>query len=301
METEGYTLARYTWESPEPPTAVLLIIHGMAEHCERYDHFATHLNDHNIIVYAHDHRGHGRSVPSDSELGHLGKGGFQAMVDDVDNHLLTIKETHPSLPIFVFAHSMGSFVMTEHLIQKDSTLSGVILSGSCGTPPLKTHFGRVVARLERLRKGGRGKSRLMEFLVFGDYNNHLENTRTKKDWISSVNSVVDDYISDPRCGFMLDNQFWVEFFDALYKKSDPTRQARIAKNLKMLLVSGTECPVGLQTIGVKRLIAELTKAGIRDLKYIFYPKMRHEIINEVVKNTAYEDILEWIEKLRQND
>ena len=48
-------------DSPEDPRAVVVIVHGLCEHCGRYDHLADRLNWEGFSVYRFDHRGHGRS------------------------------------------------------------------------------------------------------------------------------------------------------------------------------------------------------------------------------------------------
>jgi hypothetical protein len=40
---------------------LLFICHGFGEHCGRYDSQAAEFNKHGILVFSHDHQGHGRS------------------------------------------------------------------------------------------------------------------------------------------------------------------------------------------------------------------------------------------------
>ena len=53
------------------PKAALVIVHGMAEHSQRYDSFAEKLNTEKLIVYAHDQRGHGKTARKVENLGLL--------------------------------------------------------------------------------------------------------------------------------------------------------------------------------------------------------------------------------------
>ena len=63
----------YRW-SPDttPPKAVLQISHGMAEHAGRYRRVAEKFCAAGWVVYAHDHRGHGRSIGENARPGHMG-------------------------------------------------------------------------------------------------------------------------------------------------------------------------------------------------------------------------------------
>lgn len=48
------------------------IVHGMAEHCDRYDELAVRLNARGFTVYAHDQRGHGRTAEKNGmEFGNI--------------------------------------------------------------------------------------------------------------------------------------------------------------------------------------------------------------------------------------
>lgn len=66
----------YRWYDPEQEwIGVLQIIHGMLEYIERYDEFAEKMAEAGYYVIGHDHLGHGDSVNSMEELGHLGEDG----------------------------------------------------------------------------------------------------------------------------------------------------------------------------------------------------------------------------------
>ena len=55
--------------------AVFQIMHGMAEHLERYEDFANYMTGRGFAVYINDHIGHGKSVKSDDDLGYFGDWG----------------------------------------------------------------------------------------------------------------------------------------------------------------------------------------------------------------------------------
>ena len=56
----GHQVWTYTWDQVQGDVkAVLHICHGMQELCARYEQMATALNKYGIVVYGHDHLGHG--------------------------------------------------------------------------------------------------------------------------------------------------------------------------------------------------------------------------------------------------
>ena len=88
--------------APESPKAVLQLVHGMAEHKERYVPFMNYLAENGYACVICDLRGHGASVTSKEDLGWMGKGGMNALVNDV--HCVTdwAKAKYPGLPFFLF-------------------------------------------------------------------------------------------------------------------------------------------------------------------------------------------------------
>ena len=69
--------------APEQPKAVLQLVHGMAEHKERYIPFMNYLSEAGYACVICDLRGHGATVATPDDLGWLGKDGMKGMVDDV--------------------------------------------------------------------------------------------------------------------------------------------------------------------------------------------------------------------------
>ena len=95
---------------------IVQICHGMAEHLERYEEFIDFLTSSGYVVFIHDHLGHGKSVKNDDELGYFGeKDGYKTLVNDVKLVTDLAKDKYPELPVFLFGHSMGSFILYSAL------------------------------------------------------------------------------------------------------------------------------------------------------------------------------------------
>ena len=74
------------WPCPSPK-AVVQLIHGMAEHIQRYDEFARFLNQLGFAVIGHDHLGHGESVQPNAPIyGFFGEQGPENVVTDGSQH-----------------------------------------------------------------------------------------------------------------------------------------------------------------------------------------------------------------------
>src|SRR3954470_7388707 len=86
---DGLDIFTYRWQESAGSTSVgtVQIAHGMGEHAARYARLAEALTASGWVVYANDHRGHGRSAGrgevGPGGLGDLGEGGWAGLVDDV--------------------------------------------------------------------------------------------------------------------------------------------------------------------------------------------------------------------------
>ncbi|MBM6839795.1 alpha/beta fold hydrolase, partial [Clostridium saudiense] len=97
--------------------------------------FANYLNNKGFIVYGHDHRGHGLTAKTKDELGYIADNeGFDWLVRDLYELIMKVKDDNKGLPIYLFGHSMGSFVSQRFIELHGNEIDGVILSGSNGEP-----------------------------------------------------------------------------------------------------------------------------------------------------------------------
>ena len=103
---DGLSLEILCVES-ENPKGIVQISHGMAENKERYLPFMEFLSEHGYTAVMHDHRGHGKSVRKQEDLGYFYNGKEKAIVEDLHQITLWIKEEYPNLPVYLLGHSMN--------------------------------------------------------------------------------------------------------------------------------------------------------------------------------------------------
>lgn len=287
----------YHWHPSTPPVGVIQIAHGMGEHAGRYDEFATFLAQNGYAVYANDHRGHGRSRNTNQPLGHFrDHNGWLATIEDLHKLTGIIQRRYPDLPIFLFGHSMGSFMARSYSHRFGRDLSGVILSGTGTNKSLLTWFGRILARSEARIKGKRTKSALMNQLAFGSFNKNFQPCRTPFDWLSRERHVVDQFVSDAFCGQTPSTRFFYDLFHGMKDMDHPKNIRKIPKRLPILLVSGDQDPVGGFSRDVIKTYERFRQAGIRNVEIKLYPGARHEVINETNRSDVYADILDWLQQ-----
>ena len=208
---DDHQIQVYIWPNDQAK-AWVHINHGMAEHAKRYQQFAEQLILAGYAVVAHNHRGHG-----DSETTQLGSYGIESGWEKVlaDIEVVRDKICTDNIPYYLFGHSMGSFIAQSYLINATRKIDGLVLSGSNLQPVLLSKAGKFVAKIERKRLGQSQSSRLLQFLSFGTFNQAFKPNRTEYDWLSRDNQQVDQYISDPLCGFSCSTGLWHDFLSAL--------------------------------------------------------------------------------------
>lgn len=295
--SDGTAIHVHAWTPDEGAgvRAVVHIAHGMAEHGGRYARLAGALTKVGFAVYAHDHRGHGKTAQA-GDLGHFGdRSGWRKVVGDLRTLVSSEMDAHRGLPFVVLGHSMGSFMTQDLLFDMSDRLAAVVLSASSGKPSPIAAAGRLIARAERLRLGNRGKSPVLEMLSVKTFNKPFAPNRTECDWLSRDEAEVDAYVADPLCGFECTTTTWVELLDALGRISSPELQATIAKKLPVYILAGSEDPVSERTRGLRQLIGAYERAGLRDVTQRIYPGGRHEILNETNRDTVTAELITWLE------
>lgn len=285
------------WMPGEGVRGIVQIAHGMCEHSERYCDFAAALVDAGYAVYANDHRGHGKTAGALENLGYFAdENGWELVVDDMYELTQISKKENPTLPIFLFGHSMGSFLSRRYIQKYGSEISGVILSGTGADPGLLSAIGIGIAKWEIKKKGRKARSALLTQLTFGNYNKQFRPQRTEHDWLSRDEKEVDKYIADPYCGAVVTAGFFHDMVTGIKLLDRPEQLGNVPKDLPILLFSGEKDPVGNNTKGVRKVFRNFQKAGIQDVSCKFYPDGRHEMLNEINKEEVYCDVMDWLNK-----
>ena len=270
------------------PKANIILVTGMCEYSLRYDKFATYLNGHNFNVYSLDHYGQGKN----GELGKPGKDYFFKMIETINELAIKLKEeTH--LPIYIFAHSMGSFV-TQGLIEKYSyNFNKIILCGSNG----KTFLFKIANFVSSIYVNKRNydkKATLLHNLSIGSYEGKFKK-EGKNAWLSLNDTNVTNYSKDPYCSYRPTNGFYREFFKGLKSLHNKKLLKNVNPNLKVLIIGGSKDPVSNFSKGLISLNNEYRKYGINS-RLIIYENMRHEIINEKNNDEVFENIKDFYEE-----
>lgn len=262
---DGWEIHAYRWQL-QPNKGAVVISHGMAEHALRYDRFATALNQADYEVWAMDHRAHGKTSGPDG-LGDFGKGGWDALIADIDELIDMAASANPGSPITLFGHSMGAGAAQHYAPMGSEKIAALILSGTTLRDPNEE---------------------------IPPFNSTFEPTRTRYDWLSRDETEVDKYIDDPLCGF--EGQTVKNGYNRSDRRRvDLERLCRIRPDLPVLLVAGDADPVNRQLEGIDYLESKWREAGIRQVDRQIYPGGRHEMLNETNRDEVTANIIAWLD------
>ncbi len=294
---DGAVIQAYKWDA-ETPKAAVQIAHGAIEHALRYDDFANALARRGFVVYADDHRGHGRTAGAVENVACFSdkRGGFGFAVDDL--HVLTqlIKRENPGLPVFLIGHSMGSLMARVYASRYGSELSGMVLTGTGRANPMLIALVRGLARVTMALKGRRHRTPFLHALVFGTLNKPFKG-KTGSEFICSDEAVVKAYAEDPYCGSISTADFIDELLGGTREAALKRTFERYPKSLPLFIGAGEFDSMGGRRLkAVKRDVEDFRKHGVSDLQFKIYEGMRHEILNETNKRQVYEDIIGWLEQ-----
>lgn len=276
---------------------IVQIVHGMAEHKERYLHFMEFLAEHGFACVAADHRGHGKSVRSDEDLGYFYDETGDAIVEDLNDVAASLRLRYPHVPFYMIGHSMGSLIVRKYLKKYDNNIDKLVISGAVyenpGARPGKK-LAKALARIE----GDKAHSRLVNTLA-GGFDRGIEGDK-KNRWLSYNEENVDKFNESQIDGFTFSLNGYKNLFQLIEDVYDDKGWRMQNPDLPVFFVAGKDDPVTGGHDNYLKTIQSLKDKGYKNVKGKEYPHMRHEILNETNKEVVYRDILRFLEDTSKN-
>ena len=285
----------FEWIPEGKPKAILQICHGMCEYMERYDEFARYLANQGFYVVGNDHLGHGHSVKSDEDHGFFHeKFGNEYLLGDINQLRRLTTQKYPNVPYFILGHSMGSFLIRQYISMEGAGLKGAIVMGTGNQSIPVLEAGMNMCKKLASINGWRFRSPLVSAMAFMGYDRKIKDRKTFMDWLTKDEDIVAKYNNDPWCKFTFTVNGYYNLFYSISDAGDPVTTYHVPKELPILVVSGSEDPVGNYGKTVKTVYSDYKQAGIHDVSLKLYEGDRHEILNELDRETVYEDLKNWM-------
>jgi len=306
----GFALGLHRWlpAGGEAARAGLLVAHGMAEHGRRYRELAEHFAGRGLAVYAVDLRGHGSSVDARHPPGHLGSApagrpgtpragpsGWERVLADLDAMRAELARRHGDVPLAVYGHSMGSFLVLDWIQRAAPPLAGAVLSGTGGPfarwllAAASACLGVTVRALPPTRPevGLHALGSLVANLRF-------PRSESRAAWLTRDAGARREFLADPECGHPLSRASWLELVGALRRIHAPRSLASVPPSLPVLIVGGDADPLGERGRDPRRLAKRLRRAGVA-CELALYPGGRHEMHLETNRRQVFADVERWLE------
>ena len=109
-----------TWLPEDKPKANIILVHGLGEYCERYQHVAEFLTGTGCAVYGFDHLGHGKS---EGKRGCMSYADAFVIINKLKADLLA---KGPEIPVIIYGHSMGGGIVLSYGTQYPENVKGII-------------------------------------------------------------------------------------------------------------------------------------------------------------------------------
>lgn len=295
-ETDGLNISAMAVIPDEKPyRGILQLVHGMSEHKERYLPFMEYMAGQGFLCVIHDHRGHGKSVRSKSDLGYMYGGGADAMLKDIETVNRDARKEFPDLPLILFGHSMGSLAVRAFARNHDDCMDMLIV---CGSPSNNRGrvLGNAIAHVEESVFGPAHKSRLLEVLSFAGNEMKFRKDEKCTSWVCSDKEAADAYHASALCGFTFTDDGYLALFELMKRAYDVKHWNCTKPKMPVLFVSGADDPCLINVRHFAKAVQAMRRAGYLDVKGKLYPGMRHEILNETDKKKVYRDIAWYMKK-----
>ena len=301
LSSDGMTQVAYYFfdEGITKPRAVVQIAHGMQEHILRYKEFAKILNQQGIVVGGNDHLGHGKTSTSAQTDGFFAsKHGATYVLKDLHQMSQIAKQNYKGVPFFLFGHSMGSFFARLYAGEYPNELDGLILCGTSGKVK-GTHMGLALLQCLKLFKGKKAHSKFADYLMTSSYYKYIPDPVYKMEWITSEPEALQKYIQDERCKIKFTVGAYYDMVSTLKKVNSSAWVKRYNKNMPVLLMAGSQDPVGQYGKGVCQVYSMLEQQNMQSVDLCLYSNSRHEPFNETepTKTRFYNDIISWLEAI----
>jgi acylglycerol lipase len=272
LYTEGRTgEAGLFWRSwlPPRPKAVLVFVHGLAEHSGRYREAALRFASRGFAALAFDHRGHGRGPGPRAHVS-----SFDELRADVRTAILRVRETQPALPLFLVGHSQGGLVSLTFALREPQGLAGLVLSAPFLGVPERLRPSRPLAATARL---------LARVWPTARFANGVDPA-----FVSRDPEVVAAYRADPAIGATVSASWYRAMLAAL---AEAHAEAARLQPPTLLMYAGADALV--DPAATERWLERAPSGRVEAVRF---DGLYHEIFNEPEKEKVFARMEAWLER-----
>jgi alpha-beta hydrolase superfamily lysophospholipase len=262
IKSEGVFYREWTVQDPR---AVIIMVHGMGAHSDRFKYFAEKANGAGISVYAPELKGFGENIGFE-------KGDVESLSEYHDSiRALRLIAGKQSGKVFLGGESMGGLLVTVHALKYDADYSGLIAI----VPAFKDVF-----KINSADRAG---------IFFNSiFNRHAQVEMPFTSEMLTHDSIILEYLRQDKLEHRLASAYLLKelLLEQLYVSAN-------IKNLSvpvLMLCSGND-----MLVDTKHSMKLFTKIKTqKELKV--YERFFHALTIEDGREEVFRDILEWVGK-----
>lgn len=265
---DGTTMYGCSWLPPSGTNvkAVIGLVHGMGEHMGRYVHVGNWLSDEGFAVIGFDQRGHGRT---EGRRGHIPA--YDALFEGIDWALAEAAASHPGLPVFLIAHSMGGNVALNYMLRKQPQIAGAIVSGpwlrlAFKPPSIQVALGRIIERI---------------------YPAYTNDRPLKAANLTSDPEMIARYVNDP----LGHGQITARFFFSMLRAGRWALEHADELRIPTLIMHATEDKVTSSDAS-----KQFVEAAGAACEWIGWDGFQHELFNEQRREEVFAVMRDWLSR-----
>ena len=281
------------------PKAAIIFIHGLCGKIDRMLPTMRYFAAQGYACIGFDMRGHGDSIKTEEDRGYTYRGGSKAMTQDISGVIGWVEVQYPGIPIFIVSHSMGSLAARTYLKTDDTHIDGLVVCGSPSYNPLSP-FARIFLRIYNLITGGRKRLERTQKFTSDLYNKDFEEDGFQA-WMCSDPQERQRFFDDPECNYICTTDCSMTLM-LLMKETYSKKGWHVANpSLPILFISGENDSCMISMKRFHQSAGFLNSVGYTDVSSIIFPDMRHEVLNEIGKESAWQVINDFISRECQDD
>lgn len=255
----------YRFYSAENSAARIIFLHGAGEYSDKYTRFAEWFSSRNVEVFLLDMRGHGRSGGA---VCHVSD--FNEYILDLDIFLKFVDKGWGHKKTFLTAHSLGGLVAILYGLNFSYQLQGIIACSPC--LGLRLRMEPIKAWLALI---------FNKFLADKPFSNNIRPRIATHD-----KYILEKFRDDPLVHHVVTASFYVQLKMAMRHLKE---RAQNFKRPIFILQAGDD-----KICDIKAAERFYNKIASKDKKFQVYQRFYHEILNEVDREEAYNDIYNWL-------
>ena len=263
--SNGKILSGIIQSSGENLKAVIILVHGLGEHIQRYNYWADLFKKENIAFAGVDLPGHGRS---EGKRGHINP--FSLTSEMIDILIKSCNQTFPGTPVYLYGHSLGGTIVLDYLLKKSPRIRGAIVT----SPLLRLGFEPSQAKVYL--------ASALKFLIPG----FTQPSGLILEHLSHDQKVVKDYKQDP----LVHGQISVSLFHGMLNSARYCLGHASELKVPCLLIHGADDLI-CSPDGSREFASETEKVTLK-----IWDGGYHELHNEPFKEEVYKYIIDWIMK-----